>query len=368
MHIPGGLVSDPVCMLTTVASSSALGLGLWKVSRPANRCGGQSLAAVGALVFAVQMVNFPVDPGTSGHLIGGALAAALLGPWGAMWAMASVVTTQALVFGDGGIATLGANLLSMAVVAPWAAWLSYRGLAYCGLANRDGRLEPAGSDAQFSGRDALCWGLASLVSVLAAATICSLVLAWGDAAPAGRVLPAMLLAHLPVGLVEGAVTAAVVLLAAGQFVLAPRVLLALAAGVAAVLAPFASARPMAWREWPSGSVSPASRPVGSPVCCPTMFCRALPGLPWPWRWPAWLAWRSCLRPVIWLAEPWPALGNRARQRLRSWSRRTAKRIAAFNLAAYDIGSYAVFLFLARRVLSPQMKSRHARLTHSAALF
>jgi len=68
---------------------------------------GQSLAAVGGLVFAAQMVNFPVDHGTSGHLIGGALATALLGPWGAMWAMASVVATQAIVFGDGGIGALG---------------------------------------------------------------------------------------------------------------------------------------------------------------------------------------------------------------------------------------------------------------------
>ena len=174
MHIPGGLVSDPVCVLTTVAASTSLGLGFWKARRAGVGCSGQSLAAVGALVFAAQMVNFPVDHGTSGHLIGGALAAAILGPWGAMWAMASVLVTQAVVFGDGGIGALGANLLTMAVVAPWTAWLAYRGLVRCGLTGSDSSLESARA-----GREALCWGLASLVSVLAAAAVCSLVLAWG---------------------------------------------------------------------------------------------------------------------------------------------------------------------------------------------
>ena len=133
---------------------------------------------------------------------------------------------------------LGANLLTMAVVAPWTAWLAYRGLVRCGLAGADSSLESARA-----GRESLCWGLASLVSVLAAAAVCSLVLAWGGAGPAGLVLPAMLLAHLPVGLVEGVATAAVVLLTAGRLVIAPRALWALAAAVALVLAPMASSAP-----------------------------------------------------------------------------------------------------------------------------
>jgi cobalt/nickel transport system permease protein len=243
MHIPGGLLSDAVCAATTVASSTALGLGFWKARRGDVGYDGRSLAAVGALVFAAQMVNFPVDHGTSGHLIGAALATALLGPWGAMWAMASVVATQAVVFGDGGISALGANLLTMAVTAPWMAWLAYRGLAQCGLADREPRASTG------SGREALAWGLASAVSVLVAAMVCSLVLAWGGAASATQVLPAMLLAHLPVALVEGGVTAAVVLIVASRLPLAiqrpvpMRWLMGVAAAVAVMLAPWASSAP-----------------------------------------------------------------------------------------------------------------------------
>ncbi|HEY1786357.1 MAG TPA: energy-coupling factor ABC transporter permease [Pirellulales bacterium] len=251
MHIPGGLVSDAVCALTTVTSSSALGVGFWHARRGGDHSNGRSLAAVGALVFAVQMVNFPVDHGTSGHLIGGALAAALLGPWGAMWAMASVVTIQALLFGDGGCGALGANLLTMAVAAPWTAWLAYRGLDRVGLMGRK-----ASGGANRSARDAAAWGLAALASVLAAATLCSLILAWGGAAPTQVVVPAMLLAHLPVGLVEAVATAAVVLLAAGRIALpldgrspvavgrvSNSAMLLAALAVAVLLAPLASSAP-----------------------------------------------------------------------------------------------------------------------------
>ena len=130
MHIPGGLVSDPVCV--TDHGGFELRAGARFLDEPAE---GTLASAANRwprsvpLVFAAQMVNFPVDHGTSGHLIGGALAAALLGPWGAMWAMASVVTIQALRIWRWRLGALGANLLTMAVTAPWTAWLAYRGLA-----------------------------------------------------------------------------------------------------------------------------------------------------------------------------------------------------------------------------------------------
>ncbi|HEY1784464.1 MAG TPA: energy-coupling factor ABC transporter permease [Pirellulales bacterium] len=230
MHIPGEYLSNPVCALTTLAASTTLGVGVWKARRGEIRSGGAALAAVGSLVFAVQMINFPIDPGTSGHLIGAALATVVLGPWGAMLALASVLAIQATVFGDGGIGSWGANVLTMAVVAPWTAWFAYRGLAQRGLAG----------DAR---RETLAWGLAAAASVLAAATACSLILAWGGAAPLGSVLPAMLLAHLPVGLAEGLATAAVALVVAGRSTIAPRAWLGAAAAVAVLVAPLASSAP-----------------------------------------------------------------------------------------------------------------------------
>jgi cobalt/nickel transport system permease protein len=236
MHIPNGFLSDPVCALSAATSSAAIATGFWQVRRGEDRASAQSLAGVAGLVFAVQMVNFPIDHGTSGHLIGAALATMLLGPWSAMLAMASVVATQAVVFADGGFGSLGANLLSMAVVAPWAAWLGHRCLA---------RSAPA------FGGGAMAWGLAAAVSVVAAAVVCSLLLAAGGAGPIATIMPAMLWAHLPVGLVEGLATAAAVLLVkeSGKLPLVGRsansglVLLATAAALAIVLAPLASSAP-----------------------------------------------------------------------------------------------------------------------------
>ena len=320
MHIPGGLLSDPVCAPTTVASSTALGLGFRNARR--GDVGRRPIAGRGRrLVFAAQMVNFPVDHGTSGHLIGGALATALLGPWGAMWAMASVVATQAILFGDGGIAALGANLLTMAVAAPWTAWLAYRGLANCGLTDANRRPRPVLAARRWLGvwpRWCRCWRRRRF------ARWC-----WPGAVPPRRaVLPAMLLAHLPVGLVEGVATAAVVLLAAGRIALPLATCMRLRAGCrpagwAACCSPWRRrwrccwprwrrAHRTGWKPWrrDSGFLQPEAG--GFAGLLPDY---ALPGIGWAPLAVALaglVAWRPCRRPAIWLAGRRRAGANRVR--------------------------------------------------------
>ena len=84
------------------------------------------MGVAGAFIFAAQMLNFPVAGGTSGHLLGGALAAIVLGPWQGALVLTAVLGVQALLFQDGGLLALGANVLNRAVVGVLTAWLTYR--------------------------------------------------------------------------------------------------------------------------------------------------------------------------------------------------------------------------------------------------
>lgn len=193
------------------------------------------MAAVGAGIFAAQMVNFPVSSDTSGHLIGGALAAMVLGPWAAMLVMATVLIVQALVFADGGIAALGANILNMGVIAPLTGFGMYR-LSIGSRARTNWRLVAAGAG--------------GAVSVWAAAAACSIEMAAAGTHALKPTLAAMMAAHLPIGLSEGLITAAVMAaLAAGSCVLQTGgnstryAAIALAVLIVVSLAPLASQSP-----------------------------------------------------------------------------------------------------------------------------
>ncbi len=120
MHIRDGILANEVCVATGLLAISAIGISVWRLQREPQRQPAAIIGAVAALIFAGQMVNFPL-PGlpASGHLLGGVFAAALLGPWAGCLALSLVLLIQALVFGDGGLAALGANILNMAVVGCW---------------------------------------------------------------------------------------------------------------------------------------------------------------------------------------------------------------------------------------------------------
>ena len=144
-----------------------------------------------AFIFAAQMVNFPVAGGTSGHLIGAALAAILLGPWAAIIVMTAVVGLQALLFQDGGLAALGVNVFNMAVLATLVAWALHRGARALGLSGA------ALTVAVFA---------AAWISVEAAAVATALQLAVSNTSSAGVALPALFGVHALIGIGEALIT------------------------------------------------------------------------------------------------------------------------------------------------------------------
>ncbi len=125
MHIPDGFLSTPVWATLDAAAAPALAVIVRRAQRGFDEARIPLLGVMGAFVFAAQMINFPVGIGTTGHLVGGALLAFTLGPFAAGVVMTAIVTIQALVFQDGGILALGANVLNMAVLGVLAGYLPF---------------------------------------------------------------------------------------------------------------------------------------------------------------------------------------------------------------------------------------------------
>lgn len=193
MHIPDGFLSLPVAGATGLISVATLAAAL---SRSRESFGLRQAPIMGlttAFVFAAQMINFPVAGGTSGHLLGGTLAAVVLGsPWAASLSIATVLLIQSVLFADGGITALGANIFNMAVVGVWTGWLLTQTLQRL-LGGSKTRLP-------------LVAGIAAAISVVAAAIACALELITSGTAPAAIVLPAMTGVHILIGIGEGVIT------------------------------------------------------------------------------------------------------------------------------------------------------------------
>lgn len=129
MHIPDGFLSTPVWAALDAAAVPSIGYLVRRAQAGFEQTRVPLLGVMGAFVFAAQMINFPVGVGASGHLVGGALLAFTLGPAAAAVTMTAILAIQALVFQDGGILALGANVLNMAVLGVAAAWIPFRFLA-----------------------------------------------------------------------------------------------------------------------------------------------------------------------------------------------------------------------------------------------
>jgi cobalt/nickel transport system permease protein len=198
VHAPDGFLTVPTAIVTGVMSAGAIAASI-RASRPELDDDRIPLAGVtAAFVFAAQMVNFPVAAGTTGHLIGGALAAVLLGPSLGLLVVAVVVIVQAVAFADGGLTALGYNVLNMAVVTSLGGWAVFRGAR---------RLLPATASGV-----ALAAGVAAFVSVLLSAMAFSLQWLFGASAavPFDRVFTAMVGVHTLIGVGEALITAGVV--------------------------------------------------------------------------------------------------------------------------------------------------------------
>jgi cobalt/nickel transport system permease protein len=196
MHIPDGFLSPEVAGATALASAAAVGYGLRTASETLDERRVPLLGVTGAFVFAAQMLNFPVAGGTSGHFLGAALAAILLGPWLACLTMAVVLSLQAFVFADGGITALGANILNMGVIGA---------LLVGGLMLASRRALPKSRTTLLAITAVGAW-----LAVMAGATATSIELAISGTVPFGTVLPAMLGVHAVIGIGEAVVTVAAV--------------------------------------------------------------------------------------------------------------------------------------------------------------
>ena len=192
MHIPDGFLSPEVAGATAVATVAAVGYGLRSARETLDERRVPLLGVTGAFIFAAQMLNFPVAGGTSGHFLGAALAAILLGPWLACLTMAVVLSLQAFVFADGGITALGANILNMGVIGA---------LLVGGLMLASRRLLPKSRSILLTITAVGAW-----LAVMAGATATSLELAISGTVPLGTVLPAMLGVHSLIAIGEAVVT------------------------------------------------------------------------------------------------------------------------------------------------------------------
>jgi cobalt/nickel transport system permease protein len=234
MHIPDSMLQGSICPVTATVSTAGIIAAAYFGHKAKDKPSAARFGAVTALIFAGQMMNFPIMDGTSGHLLGGVLAASLLGtPFGVL-AIALVVTIQGLVFSDGGVTVLGANIFNMAILGAGAGGMLRAALA--------GRWRGVfGSYAATA--------LAAWASVLLASFAVSAELAADGQIAFFKVLPAMLGTHALTGIGEAAITVAGCLLFAGKTApagIATRQAaapLTAAAVIALMLSPFASGFP-----------------------------------------------------------------------------------------------------------------------------
>jgi cobalt/nickel transport system permease protein len=198
MHVPDGFINAPVSVAAGVVAAAGVAAGLRGARRELDERTAPLAGLVSAFVFAVQMLNFPVAAGTSGHLLGGALAAILVGPFTGMLCVSVVLLMQAVFFADGGLSALGVNVTIMGIVTAAVGYAVFRALL--GVLPRRRSSVPV---AAFAG---------ALVSVPASALAFVGVYAVGGVTevPLGEVAGAMLGVHVLIGIGEALITAATV--------------------------------------------------------------------------------------------------------------------------------------------------------------
>ena len=192
MHIPDGFLSVFVSILMWLVSIIVIAYALKRVSVDLDERKVPLMGVLAAAIFAGQMLNFTVIGGTSGHLMGAALATILLGPWAAVLVMTTVVGVQALIFQDGGLLVLGANIFNMGVIGVAVSYMTYQTIQRIARGQR--------------------WGifvggfLAAWLSIEIAALAVGLELAISGTSPANLAIPAMAGIHALIGIGEGLIT------------------------------------------------------------------------------------------------------------------------------------------------------------------
>lgn len=189
LHIPDGFLNIFVSLVCWVITLIVLAMAVARTSRNFDERLVPMAGILAAFIFAAQMINFPVAGGTSGHFVGAALALIVLGPWMGLLAMTAVIAVQALLFQDGGLVVMGANILIMGIIPGFVAYYIFRAMKGRGW-----------------GIQLAVAGVAAWVSVMAAAFVTALLLAFSGTVSLSVVMPAMLGVHAVIGIGEALIT------------------------------------------------------------------------------------------------------------------------------------------------------------------
>jgi cobalt/nickel transport system permease protein len=194
MHAPDGFLSVPVAFVMWAITIVVLAVAVRRTNHQMDERMVPLMGVTAAFIFAAQMFNFQVAGGTSGHLLGGVFAAVLLGPWAGSLVMASVIAVQALVFQDGGLLAMGANIFNMGIIGTLGGFYVYKSLAFLLGGETRARIPAA--------------GIAAWLSVVAGATCMAVELAVSGTTPLSIAIPAMVGVHLFIGVGEALITMA----------------------------------------------------------------------------------------------------------------------------------------------------------------
>lgn len=195
MHIPDGFLSVAVWASLWVVAILILVVAVWRTNKKLGDRHIPLLGVLAAFIFAAQMLNVPVAGGTSGHMLGGVLIAVFVGPLAGSIVMGSIFGVQAVFFQDGGITTMGANIINMGLIGTILGYFIYQGVKKAVKGDR-GMIIGA--------------GVAAWIAVVLASAACAFELAASGTSPLGIALPAMVGIHAIIGIVEAAITIAVI--------------------------------------------------------------------------------------------------------------------------------------------------------------
>jgi cobalt/nickel transport system permease protein len=192
LHAPDGFFSVPVALLMWAIAIVAVAISVQRAGRSFDERAIPLMGVTAAFIFAAQMINFPVVGGTSGHLLGAVLAAVLLGPWAGTLVMASVIAVQSLMFQDGGLLAMGANIVNMGVIGTMGGYAIYRVLCTVLGGEERGRLPAA--------------AVAAWLAVMLGAAATSFELVISGTTTLAVALPAMLGTHAFIGIGEALIS------------------------------------------------------------------------------------------------------------------------------------------------------------------
>lgn len=192
LHIPDGFLSVAVALVMWIISIAVIAYALKRAGHDLGERQVPIMGILAAAIFAGQMLNFTIVGGTSGHLMGAAIATILLGPWAAILVMTTVVAVQALIFQDGGLLVLGANIFNMAIIGVAVSYFLYRTIQ---------RLANGKNWGVFAGGFVAAWA-----SILVVALAVALQLAISGTSPANIAIPTMGAIHALIGIGEGLIT------------------------------------------------------------------------------------------------------------------------------------------------------------------